>query len=186
MNALLGRMLAAGLIALLGGCAHHHHNAGVPATSGPQVLDTPETVVVAASIAIGKVGNGPGRPVAAVEVVRYEVIVPRQSEWMVRLFVGEWVRLRAAEVPPLVAGISSLLGVPLELEGFDTVAPRYTTRGGTVTVSRTKQPGGMVDGITQHVGLRYQVNDWYTNDVEELRKLQSLLQEAHDRKRTIE
>ena len=180
MNALLGRVVAAGLIALISGCAQHHHSAGVPAMSGSEVLDTPETVVIGASIRIGKVGS------AAVDITRYETVKPRRSEWVVRLFVGEWVRLRPAEIPPLVAGISNLLEVPLEQEGFDTVVPRYTTRGGTVSVSRSKQPGAMVDGIMQYVGLRYQVNDWYTNDAEELRKLQSLLQEAHDRLRTSE
>jgi hypothetical protein len=44
----------------------------------------------------------------------------------------------------------------------------------------------MVDGMSQFAGLRYQVNDWYTNDVEELRRLQSLLEEAHARLRTVE
>ena len=85
-----------------------------------------------------------------------------------------------------MTGISNLLEVPLEQEGFDTVVPQYTTRGGIVTVSRSKQPGGVVGGITQYWGLRYQVNDWYTNDEQDLRKLQSLLQEAHDRLRTME
>jgi len=186
MNALLGRLVAAGLIGLISGCAQHHHNAGIPAMSGPQLRDTPETVVIGASITIGRVGNGPDRPVAAVEITRYEIIEPRQSEWVAGLFVGNWVRLRPAEIPPLVSGISDLIEVPLEQEGFDTVVPRYTTRGGIVTVSRSKQPGGVVGGTTQYWGLRYQVNDWYTNDEQDLRKLQSLLQEAHDRLRTME
>jgi hypothetical protein len=79
----------------------------------------------------------------------------------------------------LVAGISKLLEVPLDQEEFDTVVPPYAARGGTVTVSRSKQPSGMVDGMSQFAGLRYQVNDWYTNNMEDLSRLQSLLEEAH-------
>jgi hypothetical protein len=171
---------AAMMAALLTACAHVEHSKEAPTRSFPTLLNTPEVVVVGSSIEIGRAGN------SGVKITRYQSTQSTNAEWAVVLGVPESVYLRPQEIPPLIDGMARLLEVPREIEGYDEVAPRYTTRTGNLKISRLRQPGKVVGGVVQYVGIRYQVNEWYTNDVNEFRRLKQLIEDAYHRLQTLQ
>jgi hypothetical protein len=170
--------LESGLIAcLLTSCAHVRQAEKAPPGHFPHLLETPGVVVVGSSVEIGRAGNW------VVKITRFQAAQSTDSEWAVGV-AGVYLPLQ--EIPPLIDGIARLLEVPLEIQGYDEVVARYTTRGGKLKISRSRQPGAVIGGAMQDTGVRYQLNESYTNDVNEIRRLKGLLEEAQRRLRTLE
>jgi hypothetical protein len=152
------------LASLTAGCACNHPRSNAATAGFPRLRNAGEQVVVCYSNVVGDVGN------AQVMINKYQTLGSKDLEWAVALFVVDWVYLRPQELTPLIAGIDRLIEVPVEVEGYDRVTPRYVTRDGNLRIGRGKQPPPLV-------GYRYDLNDWST-DLAGLQKFKGLLVEA--------
>jgi len=168
---------------LLTGCAHDRTLQANSSKSFPRLLNAPGVVVVASSIEVGSVRGEGGE--ASIEVTRFQAKQMKTPEWAVVLGVGQRVYLRPEEVPSVEDAIASILEVPAKGDGFDYITARYSTPSPNLRVSRIRQPGPVLDRVMQYLGMRYQVNEWYTFDSNDLRRVKELLKEARGRLETL-